>query len=298
MAGIIFTLPAHRQIRSIQPPLPAFDSIASALEGTAGPSAITFLNSAYQRGPLGNLGHPGVLIEWPNGDYFLIDTGMPPEQAIAFGKPMEYLLGAEPTDTYGGLAEQLGPAVSRIKGIGFTHLHSDHTDGLPDICAAQVEAATVYQTPLQSKELNYTTKMGFAALDRASCKRRQLTAGIIMNIPGFPGLLAVSLGGHTPGSTLYITRIGNNFWLFSGDITNDKNSLLRDLPKPWLYSAAVVPEDTNRTAHLRDYLLELERIAGVTVLPAHDVDAMAASLATYKAKFNDTTEDDLDESGE
>ncbi len=277
----IVTFPAHRQIRSIHPPLPDFDAIAAALDVAGGPVSISYLNSASQRSPYGTLGHPGVLLEWSDGRRFLIDTGMPPEQAIAFGKPIEFILDAEPTATYGSLAQQLGAAVDSIEGIAFTHLHSDHTDGLPTICAAQAEAATVFQTPLQFNERNYTTELGFKAFDGVACERRQLAAGSMMTIPGFPGLVAASLGGHTPGSTLYAVRIADKFWLFSGDITNDKKSLLQDLPKHWLYSAIIVPEDTARTALLRDYLLELEKIDGVTVLPAHDVEAMAASLPKY-----------------
>ena len=285
----IVTFPAHRQIRAIQPPLPDFDAIAAALDVASGPVSISYLNSASQRSPYGTLGHPGVLLEWPDGRRFLIDTGMPPEQAIAFGAPLELILDAEPTATYGSLAQQLGPAVERIEGIAFTHLHSDHTDGLPTICAAQTEPATVFQTPLQFNERNYTTELGFKAFHEATCERRQLAAENIMTLPGFPGLVAVSLGGHTPGSTLYGARIADKFWLFSGDITNDKKSLLQDLPKHWLYSAIIVPEDTARTAQLRDYLLALDQIDGVTVLPAHDVEAIAASLPQYRGASGNQT---------
>lgn len=281
LIAAIVTFPAHRQIRSIHPALPDFDSIAAAIDVPTGPVAVSYLNSASQRSPYGTLGHPGVLVEWSDGRRFLIDTGMPPEQAIAFGKPIEVILGAEPTETYGSLAQQLGAGVDSIAGVAFTHLHSDHTDGLPGICSNQEKPATVFQTPLQFNELNYTTKMGFKAFDDATCKRRQLAEETIMTIPGFPGLVAVSLGGHTPGSTLYAVRIKGHYWLFSGDITNDKKSLLQDLPKHWLYSTFIVPEDTERTALLRAYLLELDKREGVTVLPAHDVEVMAASLPKY-----------------
>lgn len=281
LVAAVATFPAHRQIRSIHPALPDFNAITDALDVADGPVSVSYLNSATQHTPLGTLGHPGVLLQWPDGRRFLIDTGMPPEQAIAFGKPMELLLDAGPTKTHGSLARQLGAAVDSIEGIAFTHLHSDHTDGLPTICAAQAEPATVFQTPLQFTERNYTTDLGFKAFIGAACERRQLAASTIMDIPDFPGLVAVSLGGHTPGSTLFAARIADQFWLFSGDITNDKQSLLQDLPKPWLYSAVIVPEDTDRTALLRDYLRRMDQLDGVTVLPAHDVEAMATVLPKF-----------------
>ena len=283
LLAVASTLPAHRQIRSVQPALPGYDDIVSALESADGPTGITYLNSASQRSPAGTLGHPGVLLTWPNGRSFLVDTGMTPEHAIAFGKPIEFLLDAEPTQTYGSLSEQLGEAVNRIEGIAFTHLHSDHTDGLPSLCAAQTIPATVFQTPLQFTELNYTTELGLESLEKASCPREELAKETIMPIPGFPGLAAVSMGGHTPGSTLFIARVADTYWLLSGDITNDKKSILQNLPKHWLYSTFIVPENTQRTAALRKYLLALDRIGGVTVLPAHDVEVMAAALAASRA---------------
>jgi len=281
----IILVPAHRQIRSVAPPLPSFGELATGLAlSTAGsdtPIAISYLNTASQRSTQGTLGHPGVLIEWLDGRIFLIDTGMPVEEAIAFGKPLELLIDAQPTQTFGDLSEQLGQGVERIKGIAFTHLHNDHTDGLPAICNAQTQSATVFQTPLQHGELNHTTEMGFAAFEKAACVRQQLSDQTIKPIPGFPGLVAISLGGHTPGSTLYAARVADKYWLFSGDITNDKKSLLEDIPKYWFYSTFIVPEDTQRTAQLREYLLAMDSLDNVTVLPAHDVEVMAENLPQF-----------------
>jgi glyoxylase-like metal-dependent hydrolase (beta-lactamase superfamily II) len=248
----------------------------AALDQPGGPVSLAYINTASQVTMLGELGHPAIVVEWPDGRRFLIDTGMPPEEAQAFGKPME-LLGGGPTMTFGAVDTQLGAAVQSVKGIAFTHLHSDHTAGLPGICAAQAHAATVYQAPLQQQELNYTTEIGMAALDAAACPRAVLSDAVIKPVPGFPGLVAVSLGGHTPDSTLYAVRVAGKSWIFSGDITNDRRSLLEDTPKPWWYSALVVPENVARTAELRDWLGSMDQQPGVTVLPAHDVAAMAGA---------------------
>lgn len=270
------TLPAHWQIRQITPELPDWAALDAALDQPDGPVGLTYINTASQATTLGEFGHPAILIEWPDGRRFLIDTGMPPEQAQEFGKPLE-LLGASPTTTLGAVDAQLGVAVESIQGIAFTHLHSDHTQGLPGICAAQTEAATIYQAPLQQRELNYTTEMGLESLDAAVCPRTVLTEDVIKTVPGFPGLLAVSLGGHTPGSTMYAVRVTGKTWIFSGDITNDLRSLQEDIPKPWWYSTLVVPENVERTGELRAWLKNLDAQAEVAVLPAHDVVAMAAA---------------------
>jgi glyoxylase-like metal-dependent hydrolase (beta-lactamase superfamily II) len=270
------TIPARWQIQHITPELPDWAALDAALDQPGGPVALAYVNTASQSTSLGELGHPAIVVEWADGRRFLIDTGMPPEEAQAFGEPME-LLGAGPTTTFGAAASQLGTVVQSVKGIAFTHLHSDHTAGLPGICAAQAQAATVYQSPLQSKELNYTTDIGMVALEAAVCPREVLGNDVIKSVPGFPGLLAISLGGHTPGSTMYAVRVAGKTWIFSGDITNDRRSLLQDIPKPWWYSALVVPENVARTAELRGWLNNLNTQPGVTVLPAHDVVGMAAA---------------------
>ena len=95
-------------------------------------------------GPAGTIGHPGVLIEWADGKRFLIDTGMPPAQAIEFGKMLEKLLGSDPTVAYGAVHTQLGDALESVRGIAFTHLHSDHTAGLQSLCDKPRQAATVF----------------------------------------------------------------------------------------------------------------------------------------------------------
>ncbi len=281
---LALTVPARWQIQHITPELPAWEALDAALNVAGGPISLAYVNTASQAMFPGELGHPGILVEWPDGRRFLIDTGMPPENAREFGAPIE-LLGAGPTATFGSVATQLGPAVDSVRGIAFTHLHSDHTEGLPEICAAQQKAATVYQAPLQQHELNYTTDIGMKALDAAVCPRQGLAEDVVKTIPGFPGLLAVSLGGHTPGSTMYALRVAGKTWIFSGDITNDKRSIVEDLPKQWWYSALVVPEDTDRTALLRRWLRQLDQRNDVSVLPAHDVAAMAsAGLASWASE--------------
>jgi glyoxylase-like metal-dependent hydrolase (beta-lactamase superfamily II) len=279
--AFVVLVPAHSQIDSIEPRLPEIAAIEAALNVEGGPVSVAYINSATQTGPGGGLGHPGVVLTWPSGKRFLIDTGMRPDEAIAFGKPIELVMGADPTVPHGSIATQLGDVVTSIEGIAFTHLHSDHTDGLAEICASQQQPATVFQRPLQYREQNHTTTPGLEHLESATCKREELAESGIARLPGFPGLIAISLGGHTPGSTLYVARVGENYWYFSGDITNDKVSLVENIPKHWAYSTLIVPENTARTTRLRTWLGGVNARADAIVLPAHDVAEMAAHIPSY-----------------
>ena len=141
---------ANLTIRRIDPALPSVDSVlASRTGGSSGwPVEIYYVNTASQPVPRGLvlersadpnpdapyvMSHVSFVLEWPDGRLFLIDSGMPPDAALAFGKPSE-LLGAGPTETHGGVSEQLAHASARVAGIAFTHLHSDHTAGLAGLC--------------------------------------------------------------------------------------------------------------------------------------------------------------------
>jgi hypothetical protein len=128
---------AHLEIRGITPPLPEVQAINDLSKIPDGPVRIRYVNTASQRSPgQATFGYPAYLVEWSDGRSFLIDAGMDREEATAFGEPIELLLGAEPIEPHGSVAEQLGDAGELIAGAGFTHLHSDHTGGFADLCEA------------------------------------------------------------------------------------------------------------------------------------------------------------------
>ena len=274
-----FLWEAHWEMRGISPPLPEPDTLEQRARVADAPVRVSYVNTATQRGSgPAPLGHPGFLLEWSDGRVFLIDVGMTPEQAVAFGRPMEWLLGAEPSEPHGSLAEQLGAAVERIEGIGFTHLHNDHTGGLASLCAALGRPVPVFQTPQQFDFENYTTRWGRRDLEEAGCARPlPVEGGPLFPVPGFPGLLAQSAGGHTPGSTIYVARVGDTTWVFAGDVTNFMESLRLNRPKPRFYSLFIVPENLARLDVLRRWLADLNDRPGVEVVPSHDLDRIVES---------------------
>jgi glyoxylase-like metal-dependent hydrolase (beta-lactamase superfamily II) len=212
----------------------------------------------------------------------MIDAGMDRTGAEEFARVLETLIGAGEGEFHGDVAEQLGPAVHDVRGVGFTHLHIDHTQGLGVFCAARGPGAAVYQTRWQAEEHNFNTTEG-AAIVRDSClEARRLEGEGVMPIAGFPGLGAIALGGHTPGSTAFVAAVDGRLWLFSGDITNDKASIRADAGKGFLYSYLLVPENTARTAELRHWLAELDARDDTAVIVSHDAaDARASRLAAY-----------------
>jgi glyoxylase-like metal-dependent hydrolase (beta-lactamase superfamily II) len=111
-----------------------------------------------------------------------------------------------------------------------------------------------------------------------SClEARRLEGEGLVPVEGFPGLGAVALGGHTPGSTLFAAAVDGQVWLFSGDTTNTKASLVDDVGKGFLYSFVMVPENTARTAELRRWLAALDARDDMSVIVSHDPEDAAAS---------------------
>jgi len=99
---------------------------------------------------------------------------------------------------HGTVSEILGRIVKGVKGVSFTHLHIDHTQGIRVLCNARGDGA-VLQSGL--------TSAGFASSDGSSLYQSN----------EFPGLAAFELGDHAPGSILRTIGLGDGFY-FSQEI--------------------------------------------------------------------------------
>lgn len=282
-------VPAHFQIREVQPTLPTAEEVLMTfldtdLSGEELPADIHYITTASQ--PLadgGVLGHMVVKLQWSNGKQFLIDTGMEPMKAIKFGEPFEMLLGAGPTTAFGSVDSQLQDSVKTVEGVGFTHLHIDHTHGVTELCKAVEGNATVFQTPDQASQQNVHTLEGQDLIETSSCKQVVLEKGAIKAVPGFPGLYAIAVAGHTPGSTVWLTKVKDTIWLFAGDVSVTQKLMHAGEGNGFFYSYLLVPEDTQRLTNVRGWLSDLDQREDVSVIVSHDLPAYeAAGIAIWK----------------
>jgi glyoxylase-like metal-dependent hydrolase (beta-lactamase superfamily II) len=295
---------AQRAIGAIDPPLPAVAEIVGIPGGGDLPIRLSYINTASQPCPRSAvldasldpdpdaayvMGHAAFVLQWADGRIFLIDTGMPPDVASKFGGAVE-LVGAEPIEPHGSIADVLGDAASRVAGVAFTHLHEDHTAGIVSLCSGRQDKLPVYQTRLQAEQGNYTTRPGRAHLEAADCvETRLLDEAALVAIPGFPGLYVFSAAGHTPGSQVFVARMRwsptaratskpiETTWVFTGDVVNNIDGIRHDVPKPWLYSLLVVPEASERLGRVRRFIRELEADHGARLLVTHDLLQIEAS---------------------
>lgn len=287
--GVILALPllvyaavlaeAHLEMRRVAPTLPDVAAIQALRSAADRPVRLRYVNSGTQRQSGGRTGtYGGFLLEWTDGRAFAIDVGMTESGMQEFGDTLSSAMGAEAVATHGSVGAQLGARARRIEGVAFTHLHYDHTDGMSELCAVHGGTIPVFQTADQATRDNFGTSPGRNDLVRSGCARlERLEGGPLLAIPGFPGLAAWAVGGHTPGSTAFAASIGDTLWIFSGDVTNSIGNLLDDVPKPWVYSTLLIPEAPRRLAELRPWFAARHREPNTQVLVSHDLDAIRAA---------------------
>jgi glyoxylase-like metal-dependent hydrolase (beta-lactamase superfamily II) len=287
---------AHLEIRGLDPPLPEPSEIVRFDPGADLPVRLAWINTASQPVPRAGvleasldpepeapylLSHPAFVLEWGDGRILLVDLGMRREAALEFGVPAEWL-GAEPIRPLGSVGERLGPALERVRAVGFTHLHPDHTEGIASLCARREASLRVVWAPLQATRGNWTTWPGRDHVRSAACaKTSRLEGGPLYDVPGFPGLHVIEAAGHTPGSQIFVAHVrsaqGIQTWVMAGDVANHIEGVRRNIPKPWLYRLMVVPESETRLGRLRTLLAELEREHGARLLLSHDQLSLESS---------------------
>lgn len=302
VAAIIFVATgltwAHRAIKQERAPLPdrTVVTLAAAMYKDL-PVRLSMINTASQpmprsavldssKDPTPNepyvMSHPSFVLEWADGRILLIDAGMTRQGAIDFGRPLELLGGAAALQPIGSAAERLGDARQRVQGVVFTHLHLDHVGGITELCQGLGHPLRVFMTEAQAERPNFTTRPGLKLLGKTDCVRMERLAGSkLLPVPGFDGVFVIAAGGHTPGSQLVVAVVngpqGARGYVFTGDTVNNIDGINGNIPKPFLYSLLLVPEDTQRLDELRRYLKDLRDGNNFTLLVSHDQRALEAS---------------------
>jgi len=296
VAGVALTW-AHVALRNAESPLPELAALSAAPPPGDMPVSISYINTASQPMPRASvldpssdptpqapyvMSHPSFVLRWADGRILLIDTGMTPEDAIAFGKPVEMLAGAQPTEAHGAVADVLGGHVGHVAGVMFTHLHTDHVGGLQALCAKHSRPLSLPMTHAQTAFTNYTTRPARKLIAGAGCaKVQEIQEGGLQPVPGFAGVSVFAAGGHTPDTQVILAAVngagGLRRYAFLGDVVNNIDGINNNVPKPFFYRWFIVPEDNVRLGDLRVLLRQLRDEAGVTLLPAHDQLAIEAS---------------------
>lgn len=271
-------VPAHLQIRRVAPKLPSAQELRALLAAPGGPTSLRWVETSSQPLARGTIVHSVFLAEWPDGALFAVDAGMEPAAAREFGELLGWMAGGGAVTARGAVPELVGRAVARVRGLGFTHLHIDHTQGIGALCAAgPAPGARVYQGRQQATLRDPNTREGGALVDGSCFEKTVLGDEGVLAPAEFPGMALIPVGGHTACSTMFAFAVKGHVWLLSGDVTNSREALLRNTGKGFVYSALLVPEDTRRTEALRRHLAALDAEDDITVVVSHDLEALAQS---------------------
>ena len=191
------------------------------------------------------------------------------------------------------LADQAGLDPLAVRWVALTHAHWDHTGGLQDLARARVLLA-------RDELRAYSNLHGW--MDKGALTRHLDLAPRRFEPFDFEGppllgfeqshdlfgdgsVVAVPLPGHTPGSVGYLVRgdDGKN-WLFVGDATWTVDGVTRPAHKNALV-ALLFDGNLEATAQTlaRLHAVQVQR-PEVTVVPAHDLDAMGLIPECQRAR--------------
>lgn len=170
-------------------------------------------------------------IRHPTKGLFIIDTGVevamrdrPDEAALMQSAVVKKYLHPEKMKFTAPLGEWLRSKGEPLAGVLFTHLHTDHLSGLRDV----PKGTPLYNGPGEAHERALVNFFLSDVVDSAFEGQAPLSewqfaadpsgqfAGVI-DVFGDGSLWAISVPGHTAGSTAYVARTAQGPVLFTGD---------------------------------------------------------------------------------
>jgi len=177
------------------------------------------------------------IVRHPHFGTFLVDTGVS-QQLLADpgGHGISWLVRqVMPLDEMQireGTAHVVARIPGGIQGVFFTHLHVDHISGMPDIPGSvplYVGRSESTQTSFQNLFVRGTTNKlldGKADLQewpfQFNDEHKGIRIGDVVDVFGDGTAFAVSVPGHTPGSTAYVFRTPKGPVLLTGDTSHTR----------------------------------------------------------------------------
>ncbi len=251
---------------------------------------IHHLNCGTLRFPTAPLVCHVLLVETGDG-LVLVDTGFglqdiahPAQRLGSYRHVVRPAL--DPVETALRQVEALGFTADDVRHILLTHLDSDHAGGLADFPAATVHVTdaewTAARHPVTTVERNRYRPAQWAhgpkivAHEPDGESWRGFTALPLDDVA--PGLVLISLPGHTRGHAAFAVDRGDSWLLHAGDAFYDSRILDGGRqPRAIALQERVVAADWKRLRDNQSRLAELRRSAesDLLLINAHDATLLA-----------------------
>ncbi|GAA3917268.1 MBL fold metallo-hydrolase [Litoribacillus peritrichatus] len=223
--------------------------------------------------------HQAIYIKHPKGD-LLFDTGVGNNTPAALEKlgwfDRQLFSIGEVFSVADQLTQQNMP-IENISAIIPSHLHWDHTGGLPELLgipvwseqagidfALQGDAPAFLKEHLV-KEINWQpltlTNQEYMGFERS------------LDIYNDNSLVLVSLAGHTPGQVgLFLTTDAKQTYFFIGDTTWLMKGVTENKPRPGITQWLVgVDADVEKNSAMIRKINNIRKLhPGIKIVPAHD----------------------------
>ena len=198
------------------------------------------------------------------GGWVLLDTGISPAlRDPALGEEMYRGPGPEIPGHGHPLAtalERAGVAIADVELVAVSHLHVDHSGGLPLFEDGPPVA-------IQRRELAFarTPEARAAAYLPEDYGGRLAWHELDGDGPIAPGIDAVFTPGHTPGHMSYRVRDGETTWLFAMDAIDLQEGIDTDTAIGW----SAIEEDVPLRRASHDRLVRMAAEEGARLVPGH-----------------------------
>ncbi|HEX5594659.1 MAG TPA: MBL fold metallo-hydrolase [Micromonosporaceae bacterium] len=183
----------------------------------------------------------------------------------------------DPAETAVRQIVRLGYAPDDVRHVLLTHLHRDHTGGLPDFPHARVHVSKVeHQTVMTGGRrslLHFAHDPHWVFYDAAGGDRWHDFHHVRQPAGMSAEILLVPLGGHSPGHTAVAVQAGDGWLLHVGDAYYYRSEIQPDpAPVPPLLNSLQEMMETDRALRLAN----LERLRRLVADPSAQVQVMSA----------------------
>ena len=202
------------------------------------------------------------VLRHPSRGLYLIDTGFTAQMArdpgsLGVNRIAQHVMHLERLKFHSGPADAIKNNGGSLQGVFLTHSHLDHIAGLPEVPLS----TPIYVGPGETTERHWSHFFIRSTVDQLLNGRPNLLAWnfvttgpaplSVIDIFGDASAFAISVPGHTQGSTAYLVRTLSGLVLLTGDTSHTR----------WGWDNSVEPGSFTRdAARNRDSLLKLKAL--------------------------------------